>query len=578
MTSTQTSSSSAPRTTRPTGATASVAAILAESAARYPDDVAVVVGEQRTTYAELWEQTLAYAGALRAKGVAEGSRVAILVPNVADFPRAYYATLALGAVAVPVHALLKRREVEYVLRDSGATLLVCAAPLLAEGAAGAALAGVEVVTVLAPAPADGGTTAAGAGEQPDVQQVPERLEDLAAQAEPLDTYVPRDPFDTATILYTSGTTGKPKGAEGTHFALLEQVNTNLMSTFDMRRGDVLLGALPLFHTFGQTCTMNTGFRAGATIVMLPKFDGDSALAAMVEHGCEIFMGVPTMYMALLDAATRSEARPALRYAISGGASLPLAVLERFQSVYDAPIHEGYGLTETSPVATFNHVGRPPHPGTIGTPIWGVDVEIADAETHDAIVLLPHGEIGELVIRGHNLMKGYLDRPDDTAEAIVDGWFRTGDLGTKDDEGYITIVDRTKDMIIRNGYNVYPRQVEEILATHPDVTMAAVFGVPHEVHGQEIEAAVVLRPDATVTPEALVQFVADEIAAYKFPRVVHVLDALPLGPSGKVLKRDLVARFAQQEQEQEQEPEPEQPTVSTQQEQPTESTQQEPATA
>jgi long-chain acyl-CoA synthetase len=520
-------------TPRPTRATASVAAILAESAVRYPDDVAVIVGDHRTTYAELWSETLAYAGALRARGVTEGSRVAMLVPNVADFARVYYATLALGAVVVPVHALLKRREIEYLLQDSGAMLLVCAAPLLAEGAAGAELAGVDVITVLAPADHD----------DHDDHDGPDRLEALAAAAEPLDTYVPRDPFDTATILYTSGTTGKPKGAEGSHFALIEQVNTNLMSTFDMHRGDVLLGALPLFHTFGQTCTMNTGFRAGATIVMLPKFDGDAALSAMVEHGCEIFMGVPTMYMALLDAATRGDARPDLRYAISGGASLPLAVLERFQSVFDAPIHEGYGLTETSPVATFNHVGRASRPGTIGTPVWGVDVEIADPATPDAIVLLPHGEIGELVIRGHNLMNGYLDRPEDTDAAIVDGWFRTGDLGTKDDDGYLTIVDRTKDMIIRNGYNVYPRQVEEVLATHPDVTMAAVFGVPHELHGQEIEAAVVLRGGATVTPDELVHFVSDEIAAYKFPRVVHVVDALPLGPSGKVLKRTLVEQFS-----------------------------------
>ncbi|MEG8037542.1 long-chain fatty acid--CoA ligase [Sphingomonas sp. LR61] len=523
-------------TPRPTRATASVAAILAESAARYPDDVAVIVGDHRTTYAELWSETLAYAGALRARGVTEGSRVAMLVPNVADFARVYYATLALGAVVVPVHALLKRREIEYLLQDSGAMLLVCAAPLLAEGAAGAELAGVDIITVLAPADHDD-------RDDHDGHDGPDRLEALAAAAEPLDTYVPRDPFDTATILYTSGTTGKPKGAEGSHFALLEQVNTNLMSTFDMHRGDVLLGALPLFHTFGQTCTMNTGFRAGATIVMLPKFDGDAALSAMVEHGCEIFMGVPTMYMALLDAATRNDARPDLRYAISGGASLPLAVLERFQSVFDAPIHEGYGLTETSPVATFNHVGRAPRPGTIGTPVWGVDVEIADPATPDAIVLLPHGEIGELVIRGHNLMNGYLDRPEDTDAAIVDGWFRTGDLGTKDDDGFLTIVDRTKDMIIRNGYNVYPRQVEEVLATHPDVTMAAVFGVPHELHGQEIEAAVVLRAGATVSPDELVHFVSDEIAAYKFPRVVHVVDALPLGPSGKVLKRTLVEQFS-----------------------------------
>jgi len=512
---------------RRTQATASVAAILAESAARFPDDVAVVVGDERTTYAELWAQTLAYAGALRARGIGEGDRVAMLVPNVADFARVYYATLALGAVVVPVHALLKRREIEYVLQDSGAAVLVCAAPLLAEGAAGAALAGADVVTVLAPADADTGH---------------DGLEALAAAATPLTTYTPRDPFDTATILYTSGTTGRPKGAEGSHFALLAQVDTNLMSTFDMRRGDVLLGALPLFHTFGQTCTMNTGFRAGATIVMLPRFDGDAALAAMVEHECVIFMGVPTMYMALLDAASRSDARPALRYAISGGASLPLAVLERFQQVYDAPIHEGYGLTETSPVASFNHVGTAPRPGTIGTPVWGVDIEIADPEVQDAVHFLPRGEIGELVIRGHNLMNGYLNRPEDTAAVMVEGWFRTGDLGTKSEDGYLTIVDRTKDMIIRNGYNVYPRQVEEVLATHPDVTMAAVFGVPHEVHGQEVAAAVVLRGGATVTPEELVRFVADEIAAYKYPRTVHVVDALPLGPSGKVLKRELVERF------------------------------------
>ncbi|PYY50823.1 long-chain fatty acid--CoA ligase [Curtobacterium sp. MCBD17_023] len=510
-------------------ATASVAAILAESAARYPDDVAVVVGEQRITYAELWDQTLAYAGALRARGVTEGSRVAMLIPNVPDFPRVYYATLALGAVVVPVHALLKRHEIEYVLRDSGAALLVCAAPLIAEGAAGATLAGVDVVTVLAP-PGDGDGSAA------------PRLEALAASSAPLTTLTPRDPFDTATILYTSGTTGQPKGAEGSHFALLEQVNTLLMSTFDMRRGDVLLGALPLFHTFGQTCTMNTGFRAGATIVMLPKFDGDAALAAMVEHGCGIFMGVPTMYMALLDAATRTDARPDLRYAISGGASLPLAVLERFEAVYGAPIHEGYGLTETSPVASFNHVGRTPRPGTIGTPVWGVEVEIADPAVQDRIDMLPRGTIGELVIRGHNLMNGYRNRPDATAAAVVDGWFRTGDLGTKDDEGFLTIVDRTKDMIIRNGYNVYPREVEEVLAAHEDVTMAAVFGVPHDVHGQEIAAAVVLADGATTSSDELVRYVADAIAAYKYPRVVHVVDALPLGPSGKVLKRALVEQF------------------------------------
>ncbi|RKR75089.1 long-chain-fatty-acid--CoA ligase [Frondihabitans australicus] len=515
-------------TPAPSRATASVASILRESAERFSDEVAVVVGPERVTYAELWAQTKAYAGALRAKGVTEGTRVAMLVPNVADFPRVYYAILSLGAVAVPIHALLKQHEIEYVLRDSGSTMLVCAAPLLAEGASGAGLAGVDVVTVLAP---------------PDLATGFDRLEALAEAAEPIDTYVPRDPFDTATILYTSGTTGQPKGAEGCHFSLIEQANVLLLSTFEMKAGDKVLGALPLFHTFGQTCTMNVAFRAGATVVMVPKFTGDAALQVMADEGCDIFMGVPTMYMALLDAATRSEARPTLKYAISGGAALPLAVMDRFREVYGADIHEGYGLTETSPVACFNHVGVAPHPGTIGTPVWGVDVEVADQNVEDAIVLMPPGSIGEIVVRGHNIMNGYLNRPDDTAKAIVDGWFRTGDLGTKGDDGYLTIVDRTKDMIIRNGYNVYPRQVEEVLAAHTAVAMAAVFGVPHETHGQEIEAAVVLRPGAEATPDELIDFVKDEIAAYKYPRVVHLVDALPLGPSGKVLKRELVAKFA-----------------------------------
>lgn len=507
--------------------TVSVAAILAESAARCPSDVAVIVGEDQTTYAELWAQVLAYAGGLRALGVREGDRVAMLIPNVADFPRVYYAVLALGAVVVPVHALLKRREIEYVLRDSGAALLVCAAPLLGEGAAGAELAGVRAVTVL-------GATEGFEG-----------LEAVGNRSEPLSTYVPRHPFETATILYTSGSTGRPKGAEGSHFALLEQVNTNLLTTLDMRRGDVLLGALPLFHTFGQTCMMNTGFRTGATIVLLPRFDGDTALALLVEHDVDIFMGVPTMYTALLDAASRSDARPRLRYTISGGAALPLTVLERFQQVFGAPIHEGYGLTETSPAVTFNHVGVPPRPGTVGTPVWGVDVEIVDSEAVRSTRHLPPGEVGEVVVRGHNLMNGYWNRPEDTAAAMTEGWFRTGDLGMKDQDGYLTLIGRSKDMIIRNGYNVYPREVEEALEAHPDVVMATVFGVPHDEHGEEVVAAVQVRETARVTAEDLISFVAGGIAAYKYPRAVHIVDELPTGSTGKVLKNELVARFSGQ---------------------------------
>jgi long-chain acyl-CoA synthetase len=505
-------------------ATISVAAILAESARRTPESVALIVDQDKTTYATLWRETRAYAGALRARGVGPGAAVAVLIPNVPDFARVYYAILSLGAIVVPVHALLKAREIDYVLRDSGATMLICAAPLLTEGAAGAASAGVDLLTVMAP---DGGALP--------------RLEDEAAASQPIDTYVPCRPSDTATILYTSGTTGKPKGALGTHFALVEQTSVLLTSVMDFKPGDVLFGGLPLFHTFGQTVVLNAGLRAGATIVLLPRFTGEGALNLLAEHNVNIFVGVPTMYVALLEAAKALQVRPAnLRYGISGGASLPLAVMDKFRDVFGVEIHEGYGLTETSPVAAFNHVGAPPRPGTIGVAIWGVDIEIARAETVESIELLPRGELGELVVRGHLLMKGYLNQPEATAEAVVDGWFRTGDLGTKGDDGYLTIVDRKKDMIIRNGYNVYPREVEEILLTHPQVVSAAVYGIPHDVHGQEIAAAIVLDAGATATETELMEFASAQLAAYKYPRVIRLLTELPLGPSGKILKRTLAA--------------------------------------
>jgi long-chain acyl-CoA synthetase len=507
----------------------SVAAILAESAARFPDSTALVVGDDEITYGQMWEQTRGYAGALRDRGVGPGNPVAILIPNGADFARVYYAVLALGGVVVPVHALLKAGEIEYVLRDSGAKLLVCAAQLLSEGAAAALAAGIDILSVLAPE-SDAG---------------PARLEAEAAAASAIRSYVPRRPQDTATIMYTSGTTGKPKGALGTHFALVEQVNVLLTGTLDLRRGDMVFGGLPLFHTFGQTCVLNAGFRAGATLVMCPRFTGDAALQLLHKHKIKVFFGVPTMYVALLEAAKDAPLRPqGLRYGISGGSALPLAVLEKFREAFGVEVYEGYGLTETSPVTAFNHVGTTPRPGTVGTPVWGVDVEIASPEIADSINFLPRGELGELVVRGHNLFKGYLNRPEATAEAVVEGWFRTGDLGIKDEDGYLHILDRKKDMIIRNGYNIYPREVEEVLNQNPEVLSVAVFGIPHEVHGQEIAAAIVAIPGSTVTPEELVAYTKDRLAAYKYPRIIELMTELPQGPSGKILKRELAACYAE----------------------------------
>ena len=509
-------------------ATLSVASILAESADRHAERIAFHFAGTTTTYRDLWDQTRAYAGALRARGIGRGDRVAMLIPNVPDFARVYYAALSLGAVVVPIHLLFKADEIAYVLRDAEADLLVVAAPLLGEAIPAAATTGVPLVTVLLPA--DAGI------------DLP-RLEVEAAAAAPIARAESAHPTDAATILYTSGTTGTPKGAVGSHLALVEQVHTTLIDAFDLRATDVVFGGLPLFHTFGQTAVMNMALRVGASVVLLPRFDPDEALALMTELGATVFTAVPTMYVGMLEAARRSDARPPLRYAVSGGAALPVAVLEAFHDAFGAEVHEGYGLTETAPTVSSNPLYTPIRPGTVGRPLWGVDVAIADPEVEERIVLLDDpAALGEIVVRGHNLFKGYLGRPDATAAAVVDGWFRTGDLGTFTD-GILTIVDRKKDMIVRSGYNVYPTEVEAVLARHPGIALAAVFGVADDLRGQEVHAAVVAHAGAELDPDEVIAFVRDRIAAYKYPRRVHLLTELPLGSSGKVLKRELVAQFS-----------------------------------
>jgi long-chain acyl-CoA synthetase len=511
----------------PGNTTLSVASILAESAVRHGDRPAVYFAGASITYRELWDQTRAYAGALRDRGIGKGDRVALLIPNVPDFARAYYAVLSLGAIAVPVHLLFKADEIAFVLRDAEADLLIVAAPLLGEAVPAAQSAGVPLTTVLLPADSDA--------------PLP-RLEAEAAASEPITRHVATGPLDPATILYTSGTTGTPKGAVGSHLSIVEQVHCSLIDNFDIRADDVVFGGLPLFHTFGQTAVMNIGFRAGAAVILLPRFDADDALALMVAHGATVFTAVPTMYVGMLEAARRSPDRPPLRFAVSGGAALPVAVLEAFHDAYGADVHEGYGLTETAPVVSSNPLNEPIRPGTVGKALWGVDVAIADPEIDDRIILDEEpGALGEIVVRGHNLFKGYLGRADATAAAIVDGWFRTGDLGTYSD-GVLTIVDRKKDMIVRSGYNVYPTEIEAVLARHPGIAVSAVFGVADDVKGQEVHAAVVALEGASLDEDEVIEFVKERIAAYKYPRVVHVVDELPLGASGKVLKRELVSQF------------------------------------
>ncbi|MFE7277289.1 long-chain fatty acid--CoA ligase [Streptomyces sp. NPDC057623] len=509
------------------GATLSAADVLADSARRTPDRTALVAGPERVSYGDLWLAARRCAAALRGRGLAPGDRVALLLPNTPDFPAVYFGLLALGATVVPVNALLKAEEIAYILRHSGARAVLCAGSLLGEGEPAAKRAGVPLLTVDADADDMRGPT----------------LNRLAAQATPIEAPVPRAPDDIALILYTSGTTGRPKGVMISHLNLVLNIDTTMLSPFDMRPDDVLLGCLPLFHTFGQVCGMGTCFRAGATLVLMPRFTPDTALDLMVREGCTVLMGVPTMYITLLEAAARDARRPPLARAYSGGSALPVRVLEDFETTFGCPVYEGYGLTETSPCVAYNQKAWPRRPGTVGRPIRGVEAEIARADTEDRITLLPPGEVGEIVVRGHNVMAGYLDDPEATAAALVDGWFRSGDLGVKDAEGCLTIVDRKKDMIVRGGYNVYPREVEEVLSRHPSVTQAAVIGLPDARYGQEICAVIVpgpgAAPDASLARD-VIAWARERIAGYKCPRRVEFAAALPLGPSGKVLKRELVA--------------------------------------
>jgi long-chain acyl-CoA synthetase len=296
-----------------------------------------------------------------------------------------------------------------------------------------------------------------------------------------------------------------------------------------------LGTLPLFHSFGQTCIQNAMIALGGTVTLLPRFTPEDALAVMERDRVTLFAGVPTMYFALLNHPGEAQsALSSLRYCLTGGAAMPVEVMKEFEAKYPVQILEGFGLSETSPVASFNMLGRPRKPGSIGYPVWGVEMCVMDENDQP----LPDGERGEICIRGHNVMKGYWGRPDATKEAIRAGWFHSGDIGIRDEDGSYRIVDRLKDMIIRGGFNVYPREVEEVLYAHPAIIEAAVLGVPHESHGEEVKAVVVLGPGQELEADELIRYTRERVAAYKYPRIVEFVDALPKGPTGKILKREL----------------------------------------
>jgi long-chain acyl-CoA synthetase len=490
-----------------------LATILTETAERNGDKTAFKLDDVELNYSMLDEGSARIAGLLKSKGLETGDRVGLMMPNVPYFPVIYFGILRAGGVVVPMNVLLKKREVGFYLEDPGAKFLFAWDDFAEAAEAGAEQAGAEVILVK-----------------------PGEFEKLLADQEPDRDMADRGAEDTAVILYTSGTTGQPKGAELTHSNLSKNSKGVSEKLGEMSEQDVLLGALPLFHSFGQTCTMNSAVSVGATVTMLPRFDPDKALEIIERDKVTLFQGVPTMYNAMLHSGSCDSADcSSLRICMSGGAAMPAELMRAFEEKFGCMILEGYGLSETSPVASFNHPDKERKPGSIGTPIEGVEMQVWDDDGKE----VPQGEVGEIVIRGHNIMKGYWNRDDANKEAITeDGWFRTGDMAKMDEDGYFFIVDRKKDLIIRGGYNVYPREIEEVLYEHPAIQEAAVIAVPHDELGEEVGAAVVLKEGESLEADEVKSYVKEQVAAYKYPRKVWFVGELPKGPTGKILKREI----------------------------------------
>ena len=518
-----------------------LSAVLEQHTRRRPDAEALVWGDKRLTYAQLNAWANQIANALAASGIRRGDHVALLCPNLPYFPAVYFAILKAGATVVPLNVLLKPREIAYHLRDSDAKAIFCfqgTPELPMAQAAKAAMAVVPACRTMIVLPNPSMPPDFDAEQETDVVPFARFIGGQPATFETVAT----NPDDTAVILYTSGTTGQPKGAELTHLNMVVNgmVSAELCAgSHDEHGRHATAITLPLFHATAQTAQMLAYLHLGGTLVLLPRFDPAALLAAIVAERTTHWVGVPTMYWTVLKHAREqnidvSRVAATLRLAVSGGAPMPVEVMRGFEETFGVRIVEGYGLSETSPVASFNHLERPSKPGTVGQPLFAVDIMIVNDNDEP----VETGQPGEVVIRGHNVMKGYYKQPEATARAMRNGWFHTGDIGVLDADGYLSIVDRKKDMILRGGFSVFPRELEEVILTHPAVSMVAVIGVPDDRLGEEVKAFVVKKPGADINEDALRDWCKEQFAAYKYPRFIEFRTELPTSATGKILKREL----------------------------------------
>lgn len=503
--------------------TFNLASILRESAKRTPDHLALVAGDQQISYADLDARSDALAAGLRAAGLQPGQAVALQLPNIPEFVVSLHGILKAGGVVVPINTMYRALEMIHVLQDAAVRFVITDGSSADEATSAVTQVGSgEVVVVGAPET-----------EAP-LLSFEELLNSPVRGRAP---FVQTEPGDTAVLLYSSGTTGKPKGVQLTHFQLYMNAGAHV-EAFEMDGASKVIAVMPLFHALGLSGILNATVRAGGTVLLLPKFDTEDVLRVIQQFGATIIHGVPTMYHSILSFPGLSRYdTSSLRMCGSAGAAIAAETIDQVESTLGVHILEMYGLTESGPLATMN-VPSDRKPYSIGKAIPGTEVEIWDEDNQP----LPPGEdqVGEIVIRGHNTMSGYLNNPEATAEAFTDGWLHTGDLAYQDEDGFLFFVGRTKELIIRGGYNVYPREVEEVLYGHPKVAEAAVIGIPDDRLGEEVKAFVTLKSGHEADPQELIDFVKERIAPYKYPRSVEILDDMPKGPTGKILKKELRA--------------------------------------
>tara|TARA_B100001094_G_scaffold91719_1_gene87729 strand:- start:90 stop:1637 length:1548 start_codon:yes stop_codon:yes gene_type:complete len=507
---------------------------LEDNAQRIPNRLAIISEEKKISYKELNLLSNKVANLILDLGINPGDSIALQCPNISFFPIIYYGILKMGGVIVPMSILLKKKEISFILNNSKAKLLFFyqgdqTLNIVKEAVAGVKESPEIIQSILIE------NQELKSFSNPLVKNLNSLIKDASSEFE----YIPTNAEETAVVIYTSGTTGKPKGAKLTHSNLAWNSSITV-DLFDFKGDDIALTVLPLFHIFGQNCIMNAAVFAGISNVLLKRFDSNEVIRCIQKHSVTIFAGVPTMFWNLLnDLNTFKKGEISLlknhwRIALSGGAAIPVELINKFEKTYGVPIFEGYGMSEGSPLVTYNQPAYKRKIGSVGLPIWGVQVKVIN----DKFIEVPSYVVGQIIFKGHNVMKGYFNNEEETKKVIKNGWMHSGDLGYKDDQGYLFVVDRMNDMIIRGGVNIYPREIEEVIIKHPKISLVAVVGIPDQRMGEEIMAYVILNKDQDISKAELKSWVKAKVAANKYPRKIEFVKELPMNATGKILKRKL----------------------------------------